>query len=182
LPAEWAALPIASKTGIVRGPTEGKVENGEVFEVARVPLAAQVREVLVPAGAKIVKAKEEGTLYVATMKRLRFVGHPPEPMTLEAVRANMGCAFKVDGDTMSIGSFGEWSSKEGGASLEMVIRAPAGVRVGVMKELGGPDSRAGKGPAGARAMGHWYTSPAPTPGFERLTLEIDPRHVAARRD
>lgn len=180
LPAEWVARPIASKNGMVRQKTFDSVENGDVFEVARVPISATVRELLVPAGTKIVKAKGEPVLYVATAKRLRFGGHPPGGMTLEAVRANMGCAFKVEGDTLSLGTFGEWDSKEGGATLDLVVRAPSEVRVGVMQELGGAASRAGKGPPDARALGHWYTSPAPTPGWERVSLELDPRHVAAR--
>lgn len=168
-----------SKSGMVPLPNADKVENGRVFEVARVALPSQVTNVMAPAGATILRDGPARTLFVATEKSLHFNGHPPEAMPLEGVRANMGCAAKIEGDTLSIGTFGEWTNKEGGVDMRVVVRVPPGIRVGMMRELAGRDSIAGQGPSGGPRLGYWYGRSSPTNGWERITLERDPRHVAS---
>jgi hypothetical protein len=178
LPEEWAARPLVSKNGMVRASSGDKVENGDVFEVARVELPASVNEILAPSGTRVVRAPAGSAraLFVATQKTMRFMGHPPSPITLEGVRANMGCASKVEGDTLELATFGEWKNKEGSASLRVVVRLPPGVRLGMMNELGGPESIAAHGTG--RSLGQWYAQATPSPEWERVTLELDPRHLA----
>ena len=118
---------------------------------------------------------------MATEKKLGFAGHPPGGMPLKAVRANLGVASKPEGDAISLGTIGEWSNKEGRATITMVVRVPSNLKVELVNELGGAESlaidRATTTPGST--VGHWYTSTTPASGWQRLTLEADPRHLAA---
>lgn len=179
LPEDWGARPKKPAAGYVpdgNGPSI-KVETGSVFEVARIPLASDIRRLVVPKDAVVKNDLPPSTLFVATKKSLFFKGHPPAAMPLEGLRANMGLATKVEGDAMLIGTFGSWMSKEGGVEMEIVVRAPSNVVVSRRADLGGYDSVSGngKGPV----LGYWYGRTAPTAGWERVALEIDARHLAA---
>ncbi len=46
----------------------------------------------------------------------------------------------------------------------------------MMRELAGAASIAGQGQG--KTLGFWYGRSSPTSGWERVTLELDPRHVA----
>lgn len=180
LPADWAALEVRSDGGYVatgRGESI-KVEEGSVFEVARVALPEGVKKLVVPKGAKVKGDAPAGALFVVTEKSLRFKGHPAAAMPLEGLRANMGCATKVEGDGLVIGTFGEWTSKEGGVDMVVAIRAPKELLVSRRADLEGFESVSNKGEG--KPLGAWFGKSAPTVGWERVTLEMDPRHIASK--
>jgi hypothetical protein len=63
-------------------------------------------------------------------KTLSFGGHPPEPMSIHGARKTMGCAVRVEGDSLVVATYGEWASrKEGGAHMKLVAVIPDGVEV-----------------------------------------------------
>lgn len=181
LPLEWSSRPPSPGGALVRSSGDARVENGNVYEVARVSVPAPVKNLMLPAGTRVLRAPpgELDSVWIASEKKLRFHGHPPQAISLQGVRANMGGAFKVEGDTLTIGTFGEWSSKEGGASIRFLARVPAGLRVAMQSELTGPDNQASQRQAdrAAPSLGYWYAASQPAAGWERLTLEEDGRHL-----
>jgi hypothetical protein len=157
------------------------VENGAVFELGSVPLGTHTRRVVVPQGAIVVKGSPSRHMYIATRKALSFAGHPPERMPLVALRTNMGCAWTREGSRVILGTFGEWASHEGGASIGLLVRLPDDVAVERARNLSGAESVAGQpgkaASAGAPRMGFWYATTVPTEGWAPVKLSPDPRHL-----
>ncbi len=188
-PAEWGAHAIVSKDGLVAARAAGvdaaavrsPVENGAVFELGSVPLGTHTRRVVVPADAIVVKGSPSRHMYIATRKALAFAGHPPERMPLVALRTNMGCAWSREGTRVIVGTYGEWESKEGGASIGLLVRLPDDVAVERARNLSGTASLAAQATRAASAaaprMGAWYASTLPTEGWEPVKLSPDPRHL-----
>ena len=53
----------------------------------------------------------------------------------------MGCATKVEGKTLFVmATFGEWTSKVGGARIELLLVVPRGVEVERREGLAGSDT------------------------------------------
>jgi hypothetical protein len=110
---------------------------------------------------------------------LDFAGHPPEPMSNRTGRTKMGCATKVEGKTLVMATFGEWTSKEGGARFKLLLVVPKGVEVERRKGLAGSDSAAhsapGVSPPEREEMkdGYWYGPTRPTDGWQAARTDPD---------
>ncbi len=172
----WNEIASKGTAIVIEGPgPSDKVQNGHVYEVGRVALATNIRRLVVPTHAR-VRSGPDGVLTIATDKGLAFKGHPPQKITLENVRANMGVATKIDGDALLVASFGEWDSKEGGAALVISIVTPPGLRVERRDDLDDRGSIANKGTAPPK--GHWYGGSSPTPGWQQVPVDLDPKRLA----
>jgi hypothetical protein len=118
-------------------------ENGSAFDEARVDLGTY-RKVVVPDNASVWGVDRGEPLQLLMEKRLSYMGHPGEPMSIRAMRSQMGCATRREEEALLIATFGEWSSKEGGARMRVTVLVPDGVVVVKRRGLSGPES-AGRG-------------------------------------
>ena len=118
-------------------------------------------------------------------KRLTYLGHPPEPMSIRSGRKNMGCAVKTEGGALVIATFGEWDSHiEGGAGLKLVAVVPAGLgveqRTGLSGETSAARGRPGRNqtkPPDAKG-GYWYAPATPADGWKAVPDQPDPNRTA----
>jgi hypothetical protein len=158
-------------------------ENGSAFDQAAVDLE-KYKKVVIPDQATLRHQGEGGKLQIFTEKSLKFFGHPPEPMSIRTARKNMGTAVMHEGDALVVATFGEWSSKEGGAAMRLVIVVPRGVEVELRPGLSGPNS------AGQQwnwdyltkpkevKEGYWYGPASPADGWTAIPDVPDPERRA----
>jgi len=109
------------------------------------------------------------------------MGHPPSPVHISKAKDCMGVAFRVDGASIVIGTFGEWVSKEGGVELSMVLRVPKSLKVQTRADLSGSESVAqGKEDKKAiEAKGcYWYGPVAPGKDWTEVKSELDAKLTA----
>jgi hypothetical protein len=166
-----------------RAPNPG-VENGTAYDTAAVDPGA-ARTVVLPDTAAVQRTAEAGVVRLFMAKRLGFVGHPPEPISIRSGRKNMGCAVRVEGDALVIATFGEWDSHiEGGAGLRLVAVVPDGLGVGQREGLSGEKSaaRERKGTYGTKPPdakgGYWYAPTTPADGWKAVADRPDPNRTA----
>jgi hypothetical protein len=161
-----------------------KVENGDVYDKA-ILNAGDIKTLIVPDSAIVERTAKEGQVELYLKKTLSFGGHPPEPMPLVSIRKDLGCAARAQNIKVLLGTFGEGSSKEGGAYLKPLIRVPAALAVETEKGLSGSDSQAQK-----NQKGHYlFEEPVPNdspehalisagPDWKRIPTEPDPQRTA----
>ena len=121
----WLASSFRSSDRSIQ-PSErfGDVENGTVYDRAAIDLGG-VKHVVLPSDVIIRRTGDSGKLQLFMKKTMSFHGYPPKPIRLGDVRSNMGCAFRIEGDTMVVATFGEWDSHiEGGVQLRLVAVVP----------------------------------------------------------
>jgi hypothetical protein len=164
---------------IVLGKQFGEsVENGSAYDKATLDLG-EVKRIAIPEGAEVVQGDDGRKIRVFLKKTLDFAGHPPEPMSIRTGRTKMGCATKVEGQTLVIATFGEWTSKEGGARIKLLLVVPKGVEVERRKGLAGSDSAAHPAPGvspserGETKDGYWYGPTRPTDGWQAARTDPD---------
>jgi hypothetical protein len=132
------------------------VENGSAYDRAVVDLGSAKRIVL-PNDAVVRRTGKSEKVQLFVKKTLAYAGHPGEPMSIREARNNMGCAVKVEGDTLVVATVGEWDSFiEGGGHIRLVAVVPEGVELELRKGLSGPTSDGQewdrKRPPGLRGM------------------------------
>jgi len=162
----------------------GSVQNGSAYDRAAVELGA-TKKLVLPDNAVVRRTGEEGEVHLFMKKTLAFHGHPPEPMSIRGARKNMGCAFKVEGDTLTVATFGEWDSRiEGGAHMQLVAYIPERVELEQRKGLSGPDSAGQEWngqyltkPKDANG-GYWYGPASPAEGWTTVPAVPDPDQTA----
>jgi hypothetical protein len=155
---------------------EGRVENGKAYERAALRLTGYTR-LVAPRGAAITRGAAPDALRLAIEKSLHFMGHPPADIGLGDLKRNMGVAFSEEGDALVLATYGEFDTKEGGASLALSIEAPPGLKVERRDDLSGRKSAA----AGALALTpktHWYGSNRPAAGWTALAAAPAPKPPA----
>jgi hypothetical protein len=142
-----------------------RVHNGTVVDVADVPLAGATK-VHVPGSAVVTQAGPPGVMRVEMTKRLGFGGHPPRSMSIAAGRRLMGVATRRSGEVLEMATFGDFETKEGGATIKLRVRVPVGVDVEKKAELEGDASPArGTGSGRDDPETYWYASPEPAAGW-----------------
>jgi hypothetical protein len=152
----------------------GNVENGSAFDRATVDLGT-AKKIALPDNAVVRKTAEAGQVRLFMKKTLAFGGHPPEAMSIRGARKNMGCAVKVEGETLVVATYGEWDSHiEGGTDLRLVAVVPDGIEVVQRAGLSGQDSVGqewhGKyltKPKDAQG-GYWYGPASPAEGWSAV--------------
>lgn len=162
----------------------GKVENGSAFDKATVDLG-KCTNVIVPDNAEVRRQGTANEFQVFMKKTLGFAGHPPERMSIRVVRKYMGCAVKVEGDSLMLATFGEWDSQiEGGTRMRVVLVLPQNFPVETRAGLSGPESsgREWHGeyltkPKGVKE-GYWYGPASPAQGWMAVPDSRDPKRRA----
>jgi hypothetical protein len=159
-----------------KGAPNPKVENGVVYDKATIK-AAHVKTLIVPDNATVERIDSKGEIELYIKRTQGFHGHPPEPMPLKAIRKKMGCATRMEAGKATIATFGEFSTKEGGASLKLLIRVPKALSVETKEGLSGANS-AGQGKQEAdKKDGYWYGPTAPGEGWKAIPTEPDPKRT-----
>ncbi len=124
---------------------------------------------VVPEGAVIVRV-DASDIRLRMQKALSFKGVPVQRLTPLDARRNMGLAWRESEGCLQLGTFGEFSTKEGGASIQVIVDTPRPLAVERSTRLSGHASLAAGTPAAA-ADGqpvNWYAPPWPAPGWRRL--------------
>lgn len=170
-PKAWErdCIPVANGTTTFRRSTDPKVHNGDAYDCGR--LFTTIAKLRVPVGTQVGRTAPKGEITLHTRKSLDFHGHPPNPMNPEVARRNMGLAFQIRADAVTLAAFGEWQSIEGGAQLTLFLNAPPHLVIETSAELSGPDSAAqDRQGAWETSPGYWYASGKPAAGWEPLGL------------
>jgi hypothetical protein len=167
--------------GTVKG--RGKVENGSAFDKATLDLGER-KKLAVPEGAEVIRKGDGAKVEVFMKKTLNFGGFPPQPMSIREGRKIMGCATKIEDGVSVLATFGEFSTKEGGTRIKLVLVVPEKIEVEKRATLSGPKSSAhpergekAQEPA-EKADTYWYGHRAPAVGWNVLKSEPDPEHRA----
>ncbi|MBA4192613.1 MAG: hypothetical protein C0467_31985 [Planctomycetaceae bacterium] len=116
-----------------------KVQNGTAYERGVVDIGG-TRTVVLPEDAVVRRCQTEGRVKLYMAKTLGYMGHPPKSKSIREEREVMGCAVKVDGESLVIATYGEWDCIEGGTSVKLVAMVPNGLAVEQRKGLSGRDS------------------------------------------
>jgi hypothetical protein len=112
------------KSVVLGKPLGESVENGSAHDKATLDLG-ELERIAIPEGAEVIQDDDGWNLHVFIKKTLDFAGHPPEPMSIRTGRTKMGCATKVEGKTLVIATFAEWTSKERGARIKALGILPS---------------------------------------------------------
>jgi len=151
------------------------VENGTAYERAEFTLGTAKR-MAVPPEAEVVEEGDGAAIRVFLQKTLSFAGHPPEKMSIRTGRNNLGIASRLDGDALVVGTYGEFSTKEGGASIKLRFLVPQGTHIERRPGLTGESSLVHKGPDREPRdpkNGYWYDYTAPAPGWTKIETKRD---------
>lgn len=174
-----------ASAGAIDGVAVGEppVFEGTVYGSGRVALGAATR-VVVPDTAIVREGAAGKTVFVFVARSLRFKGHPPREMPLGGVRQNMGLAQRVEANELRLSTFGEFSSKEGGATVQLAVLVPPGVPVVRRSGLTGAESEAAnwhtfKASPSLGQIGHWYSTPNANPLYTRVALQDDAKRVVS---
>lgn len=149
------------------------VKNGTAYDRASVDLSG-CETLAVPDSATVRQDNSVEKMQIYMKKRLAFMGHPPRAMNPTVARRNMGCAYKVEGATITIATYGEWNSKEGGASIGVTLVAPARIKVVRAPGLSGENSPAASKGESTESDGYWYVRGEPESGWLGIKSEPDP--------
>ncbi len=153
------------------------VENGVIRETGRLDVSG-ITTLIIPETATVRVGTASNRVEIRMEKELTFFGHPPHPMDIRKARDYLGCAYKKEGDTVTLATYGEWSSMEGGAQVRLLLLVPPGIAVARRPDLSGDNSIAK--PADAFAWMelidspqfrrcYWYTAPNPAADWTKVT-------------
>lgn len=116
------------------------IRNGIAIDHAEIPFE-QFDRVVLPENAGFERVRLSARCSLEMEKRLTIMGHPPEMISINELRTQMGCAFMLEGKTLVIGTFGEYDVEgHGGARIKLTVRLPDVVVVERRKELSGSKS------------------------------------------
>jgi len=158
------------------------VTDGTAYDRADLDLSRFTR-VELPKSATVFKSADARHCRLVMEKLLDFAGHPGEAVSIAEDRKKMGCAMQTHGDTVAIGTFGEYDTHiEGGAFLHMVVWVPSSVQVVRRDDLDKPSSVANvavhpgrftkQDATAARSAGPWRILPTvPLTRAERKEIE-----------
>ncbi len=162
-----------------------KVTNGCAYEKATMDIS-KYSSIIVPDNSAVQQGELKGKIEIYIEKELSFAGHPPSPMHIKDARNYMGCAFKEQNSSVIIGTFGEWSSKQGGAQIRMLVIVPKEINISSRPDISGYNSKA-KAADDHEAFTqrlkrkcYWYTSISPAEGWQRIDMAPD-IHLTAKK-
>lgn len=124
-----------------RRPSDPQVANGTLHETATIDVG-EYTTLIVPEMVVVQEAHHARVVEIHLEKELAFHGHPPHPIRIEEARDYFGIARKEEDEAIVLATYGEWSSKEGGASIRIRVSTPPGMAVVKRPRLSGPDSQA----------------------------------------
>ena len=124
---------------LVIGKQKSKVENGSAFDKGIVELGKRKR-LAIPENAEVIHKGDGTNVEVFMKKTMNFGGHPPRPMSIRVARKYTGCATKDEDGLLQLATYGEWSTKEGGGRIRLVLVVPEKIEVVRQKALSGPKS------------------------------------------
>ncbi|MBN1897356.1 MAG: hypothetical protein JW827_01145 [Spirochaetes bacterium] len=152
------------------------VKGGKAYEKAQVPVK-DYRHLVVPDKVRIEQKAKNGVVEIYLEKVLSFMGHPPSPMNIKDAVKNFGIATRLEEDTLSIATYGEWWSKEGGVEIHLVIRTPRNLKIRKEKNLSGRQSLAhekGSYPGEKQLKKcYWYGPDTPGEGWTGIQTVPD---------
>ena len=97
----------------------------------------------------------------------------------------MGCATKSKEGKVILATYGEFSTKEGGNRMKLLVRVPERLTVEAQKNLSGPKSEGQRKQEGTwltkesdTKEGYWYGPSSAGPGWEAIPMEPDPKRTA----
>jgi hypothetical protein len=149
------------------------VTNGSAFDCYGFSFGG-VSTLIIPEGVELTESAGADTIIVKANKTLAFSGHPPKPMSPETARNNMGLAYKLEGDILTLATYGEFATKEGGASIKLVVLVPPKREIERRKDLNGPNSLAATTTYPANEKDYWYTGNKPAAGWIAFKAVPDP--------
>jgi hypothetical protein len=151
------------------------VENGTIYERARLDVQG-VAKVVFPKDAIVRRTHGPEAVQLFMAKQLHFFGHPPAPINLQSAHAYLGCAIRKEGDVLTVATYGEWGSMEGGARIHLLALVPEGLPAELRGNLSGQQSVANQGAelSGAGPDGYWYGARAPAKEWRALPSSPDP--------
>jgi hypothetical protein len=160
------------------------VQNGRAYDKAVMDIG-QDAMLVVSSNARIERAPSSRDVVEIFMeKRMSFAGHPPKPMSIRLARKYMGCARRDDTGRITVATYGEWGSREGGTSMRLLFRVPTGVQIETPADLNGEKSAgekwkgAGLPDENGVSEGWWYGPAAPAKGWTAIASVPDPQMVA----
>lgn len=179
-----AAEPVADRSVVLKSSApSADVENGSAYERAEFALGA-ARRLAVPLDAEVVEQGTGAMIQVLLNKTLGFAGHPPEKMSIRTGRNNLGLASRREGDVLVVGTFGEFSTKEGGANMKLRFVVPKGTPLDRRAELSGGSSSVHKGqdrePRDPK-FGYWYGPTTPAKGWTKIETKPDEERTLEKR-
>ncbi len=160
------------------------VTNGVIHETAALDLSDSA-VVVIPETASVEEGPQNGRVEIKLEKVLAFRGHPPHPIHIERAHGYFGAAYKRESRTLILGTYGEWSSMEGGASIRMLVVVPKKTTVLRRPRLSGETSEAmptdmsswsDRLDSSEFGECYWYTAVSPAEGWTKV--EGDDVHVS----
>ena len=145
------------------------VQNGSAFERAVIGVS-QFDALVIPDDARIETSTPRADLTLLTKKTLDYRGHPSKPVDIRVEYKNAGCAYRIDGSTMTVATYGEWWSKEGGLQMQLIFLAPPTTRVLRKRGLSGEESEAS--PDAMSILEHAHSLGVPVKGWNPVELEL----------
>lgn len=152
------------------------VSQGDIVENYTIKNSGRFNKIVLPNNEKYTIHFTDGKeIQIRVNKVLNFRGHPPKPVTAESLKTYMGVVYKEKFRTLTIATYGEWRSKEGGASVSLELYLPKGLEIERNKGLHGDKSQASLQQTfdEMREMwekrdNYWYNSAAPAKGWTHL--------------
>jgi hypothetical protein len=168
---KWNPAQTKSDIFIDRQQIDARVENGSAFEKATLVIEGKDPYVF-PHDAVIEEGDIPGTIEIYMQKRLDYAGHAGKgnPMSIREERKKMGCAYRAKDGKQAIATYGEWSSKEGGAYIKLRIVVPRTLHYETRKGLSGPEY-----PIGTREARSREPIRPGTSGWTEIPSVPDPR-------
>ena len=153
-----------------RGPggSNAWVENGYAYDKATLDLPPGAT-LVVPDEARVARGAPAGRVELYMEKWLDYDGEGTR-LSIRELRNAMGCATRREGGRLTLATYGEWQTDQGGARLTLLVKVPAGQRVERQSGLSGADSVA----QGQREAGDWPTAGRPRAGWSAVPDEPDP--------
>ncbi len=135
-----ALLAACDSTVVNTSATDWNIVNGTAFDMTTIdPAGAEA--LYVPEDTIINPSSTDGKIHVYLKKVLNWRGHPTLPTDIHFERHKMGCAYRHDGEAMTLATWGEYYGKEeGGATISLAVVVPPGLKVEMKKGLSGPDN------------------------------------------
>ena len=145
------------------------VENGISYERVDFDFTPYSEAVL-PHDSVVETAPPGHKAAIFVQKIQDYRGTPPRPIKISATRGDMGLAYMESGPSVAFATFGNWLTDDGGGTLKLHFRLPAGLARRPLDRLSGMDSMANLTPEGK--VGPSYSGPAA--GWTLLETFPDP--------
>jgi len=90
----------------------------------------------VPAGTQVTESSaSRNVVEVFIQKKLHYLGHPVEKLSISDIRRRMCCATLRSGSVVRLSTIGGFSTQDGGASVHIKCVVPEGTSVDYSPEL-----------------------------------------------